>query len=381
MTDSVLSFRPWFTRSTVKTDMKIIESVNAKLRADATILTPPLVVALNSTLKETFPYREPQYSPKQRLQYVIGNVVKPLRLPPPDPNPYDMPYGAYADPVNYSHIPEGVSAHTSFMYALSNAYNHHQNFSFGPHDLWYVMMTEIARAVNASPDEFAHLFTRTPGVKQTIIVDGFENLNLSAVFDQLRKLVPVDVDVFVPAFSTHTFESRMATTAAFADAVKSYYNYMTLACGIRNLEICGSENDWKLFKSHLGELNNMFAPIGSQFRDWFGLIGARVDNILESLCGGSTEFYHTIFRATKVGSGSDEKVDGWFPREFFFGEEKEWKHGRMIQNFPNTFSIVPFENINTGRKFSMVHGCFWTERRDDEFNVPQYGYMTFEMGK
>ena len=240
-------------------------------------------------------------------------------------------------------------------------------------------MTEIARTINASPSTFETLFTRTPGVKQTIIVEGFDNLDLTAVCLQLRQLVPVDIDLFLPDFDTHTFESKMATMAAFADAVKSYYSYMTLACGIKSIEIRGGLHDWQLFQTHLNALNKLFHSTFSPFAAWFGRIEARVNNIIEAIQGGSTEFFQTIFTATRVGSGSEQNVDGWFGREFFFGEEDEWKYGgRKLTNFPNTWSIVPFEHINTGQKFSMVQGCFYSEV-ERGFRVPGYGYLTFEM--
>ena len=60
------------------------------------------------------------------------------------------------------------------------------------------------------------------------------------------------------------------------------------------------------------------------------------------------------------------------------GEGDEWKYGRKLENFPNTWSVVPFKNIETGREFSMVHGCFYSEI-ERGFRVPGYGYLTFEM--
>ena len=200
-------------------------------------------------------------------------MLKPLSHPVDPKERWNI---RYHSPVNRSYFPEGAATHTAFMYALSNAYSLHQSISFGPHDLWYVIMTEIARTINANPKQFETLFTRTPGEKQSIIVEGFDNLDLKAVCAQLRDLVPVNIDVFMPDFSTHTFESKMATMAAFADAVKSYYNYMTLACGIKSLEIRGSVQDWELFYTHLGELSLIF---GSTFREWFGGIGLRIENI------------------------------------------------------------------------------------------------------
>jgi len=178
--------------------------------------------------------------------------------------------------------------------------------------------------------------------------------------------------MFLPDFSTHTFESKMATMAAFADAVKSYYSYMTLACGIHSLEIRGSANDWQLFTNHLNVLDQMF---GSTFRSWFERIRNRVDNISDAIAGGSTNFLHTIFSSTRIGSGSELKIDGWFASDFFIKGG-----GHKLNNYPNTWSVVPFENIETGRKFSMTHGCFYSERKG-QFNVPNYGYFTFELPK
>src|ERR1044072_3610350 len=57
-------------------------------------------------------------------------------------------------------FPSDAELHKSFLYKLNTAYNLHQKLSFGPHDLWYVMLTEIAQLVNAHPHKYAHLFTK-----------------------------------------------------------------------------------------------------------------------------------------------------------------------------------------------------------------------------
>ena len=157
--------------------------------------------------------------------------------------------------------------------------------------------------------------------------------------------------------------------AAFADAVKSYYSYSTYLCGIKSLEIRGTLEDWQMFNWCIQGLKYAL----KDFAPWLSKIEARINLIADSVCGGNTEFYKDIFSSTRIGSGGELLINGWFGTEFFINAGDFPK----IENFPNTWSVVPFKNLDTGRKFLDAYGCFYSTLVDG-FHVPDYGRFTLE---
>src|ERR1700733_9238119 len=107
------------------------------------IATQTLVIPVNTSRDEIIP-RWRFISISDLAEKVKGKVDKNSTL------------------IRSPYLPEGAEVQQSFLYGLSTTYSLHRKISFGPHDLWYVILTEIARLVNASPDKYRHLFTKSP---------------------------------------------------------------------------------------------------------------------------------------------------------------------------------------------------------------------------
>lgn len=315
--------------------------------------TTGLIVQIDPSLTETAPWR------KMTKENLVATIQRKI--------------GQSARPMHTPMVPEDALIQDSFLDGLSTAYSLHQKISFGPHDLWYVMLSEVARLVNASADTYRHLFTKSAEKIEILVpTPGITILPLELITSELRRMVPVDLDLFLPEFTTHTDQSRVACMAAFADTCKSYYNYMTFMCGIRELEVRGSVDDWVRFASHLDGIQAAFNM--DEITIWTERMKSRITQIIASLNGGPTDFYRDIFTQKNVGSGGELLIDGWFANDFF--EEK--CSLPKITNFPLTWSMVPFKNIDTGRTFTDVHGCFYSTKSEGGFKVPQYGRFTFE---
>ena len=338
-----------------------------------------LLVEMLPDLKETVPYRFTHEDLTNQISVKIGpyanhkhSVKCGYRRESCETKP-----GRLIRQPNY---PPDAELHGSFLYTLSNAYSHHQSVSFAPHDLWYVLLTEIARMVEKTPEEFRSIYTKSPEKIEILVPTNDPTyLPLDLIISELTRLVPVDISLFIPEFSTHTDNSRVACMAAFADAAKSFYSYMTFCCGIKSLEVRGTVNDWKMFKYNLGEIKKLFESakparsIGTSIGTWLTKVEDRIQNIIDSLNGGDTEFYRDIFSTTRVGSGGELNVNGWFGSEFF----RESGSNPKITNYPNTWSLVPFKNVDTGRTFTDAFGCFYSTNNNG-MRTPHYDRFTFE---
>lgn len=297
------------------------------------------------------------------------------------------------EPISRPQYPEGSIEFANFFYALSYAYSYHLVMRINPHDLWMIFLSEVAGAINASPDTYRSLFTDKPEGKINLKVqtNDITHLPIDSIMDLLRIYVPVDPDKFVPAFSTHTEMSRLACTATFLDAVKSYYSYMTFCCGLRGVEIMGTVEDWRLFETRVREIGAMFAPFIPQtvgeIKDtdpfgrgtgrvprlskmYFDRLAARIAKITASLEGGDTTFYQTIYSETRVGSGGQVDVNGWIS-EFYTDNP-----GRF-ENYPKSWAIVPYKNLETEREFTAVYSAFHGLETDGVLEVA-YSHYVFE---
>ena len=273
-----------------------------------------------------------------------------------------------------SELPAAGVATGSFLQLLCAAYNRHLPVSLAPHDLWYVLMTELAAEVNAKSDQYRALFTRSPEkIFIAVLSNDPSDLPLESVEQELRQKVPVDMDLFLPRFSTETPDVRVACLAAFADMVKSYYSYGTFACGIPSIEIRGTYEDWSLFVDRVRDLRQTMRPLD----EYLGRVGARVKQIADLYVGGDPSFLKSIFTSRNIGSGGELRVDGWFVKDFFRDGGGDYP---KLENLPKMWSVVPFMNLETGRTFVDVVGCFYSQPTDDyqHFHRGVYGRLTFE---
>jgi len=268
-----------------------------------------------------------------------------------------------------------AEAHDSFLYALSDAYSQHRDISFGPHDLWYWVLTEIAAEVNANPSNYRDIFTKSPEKVHIAVFDSTGSayhpettfLPIDLIINELKTKVPVDLSLFLPQFSTNTPSITAANMAAFCDMVKAYYSYGVYCCGIRSIDVQGTVDDWTEFGDRLAILQPSLAGISPKY---FTRVRNRVAMIRDSLQGGDTSFYQNIYTQKNIGSGSELQVSGWIT-EFVIRPPELPK----INNFSKAWSVVPFTNHTCKTEHSEVYGCFFSNKIDGR-HFPDYSNYT-----
>lgn len=275
---------------------------------------------------------------------------------------------------NSKYYPEEALQY-SFFYMLSRAYSMHREIVINPHDLWYMMLCRVAEIVNADSDTYRHIFTKEKEGKVDIKIPCDEGtINLDLIIAELIKLVPVDVNVFIPKFSNLTKGAATACMGAFCDMVKTYYNYMTFACGIRSVSIGGTKEDWELFRNNFAYIALLLNKADTKNTEWTCQIGLHLDSIIDSLDTGDPTFYKDIFRQQNVGSGSDLNINGWIC------DFTSTKRGSKLTNFPLMISVVPYKSLTTGKEYVSVYGGFSSWERDGKWETlySSMGFMKVE---
>lgn len=319
------------------------------------------VVVLNPDLTET-PLTEWQKRPKTFEEYYEGSARKKLKV------------GHYRDKVNFTktfEVPNGLEREISFLGMLSDGYSRHVPIAIAPHDFWFILMTELAQVIEDNVEPLRPLFSRSSEkVEIAINVADPTDLtgNMHLFEEELRKLVPVDVSVYVPEFSTHSAESRRATMGAFM----VYYSYSMLCCGLPSIKILGTVHDWKLFRLNLGQIGEQFGRCNVKVDAWFDRVKAIVDNVIATLEGeDKTEWWKGIFTQRNIGSGGEQQVNGWFTGLYKAGKSDK------LDNFGTAWAAVPFKNLHEPNvKYTSIHGVLMRERDADGFLNARYNDFT-----
>ncbi len=214
----------------------------------------------------------------------------------------------------------------------------------------------------------ATLFTTTPDQRQTVIIitEELVTMPLDALVGTLVGLTPTDSTVFLPEFSTTTFQSRMARYAAFADLVSPYYDYMMMMCGIPYIDVQGTEEDYEKVVSGWNNLTSLF-PMETEYF-------SRVAKIIESIyCNlSNSEYWKSMFRLEKCGSGSDVEAYGWWTDLY-----RKTPSTRYVENFSSHLACVKYQQLDTKKNYEMIHGLLGSTLQEDCL-VPDFGSVVFE---
>lgn len=267
-----------------------------------------------------------------------------------------------------STIPDTADAYVKGYFGyLECAYNSHQGVVISPTLIWYTVLAELAGHIKGNAEHYRPLFTDSPG-KKDITVHGWaeDGIDPREFVGQLRDLVPMGVDLFLPEFSTATESYDIAASAAFCDAVSPYYNYMMLACGISRVRVEGTVQDWDNLLAHLDAVAGRLDKAAK----WSQTIRPHIAKMRAAAAGEvDVDFWKRIYTEKRCGSGSQVIVNGWF-KDFAMTQPSL----AYPENFPPHISNVEVTQVETGRKYKFSTGVLHATL-EDGYLVPQFSYI------
>jgi len=271
---------------------------------------------------------------------------------------------------------EGKFRHINYIDYLQMAWANHYGVVLSPDIFWFILLNESAGHIKDNSEHYRSLFTTAPEGKTNIVVPTADPqlINLDLIAEELRKLVPTDIDIFIPKFSTSTPSSSFAFKAAFADAMSPYYNYWMFACGIPKVKVQGTVEDWTKLSEGVEKLKSLLNK-DENITGYFDRIKKISNSIISELETPNTDFWKDMFRLDRCGSGSQVEVAGWAKDLFIKAPRPAYP-----SNFPTNVAKVAYTFIDTGQDFELKYGLF-SSNIEDGFLVPDFGFIINEQEK
>jgi len=223
---------------------------------------------------------------------------------------------------------------TGLFGTIYEAWANHLNVRTCPEDWWLPVITRVSTLV----DNKAYC---APVQKYFVNHQGKRNINIelpsftiydtdyTKMFNGFTQkinqmiIVPGYVDTITASFSTTTPEQLIGSQITIMKSFEKYFSYrmMMCGCGIKGLEMSGTEEDWRLLITKLTKLRELLAPIEStlEIAPYFAHVETVYNNLLKTfLRQDMDDWWSKVLmdcKGIKYGpSGMRQKVDaynGW----------------------------------------------------------------------
>ncbi|KAH9130734.1 hypothetical protein LEN26_008235, partial [Aphanomyces euteiches] len=126
----------------------------------------------------------------------------------------------------------------------------------------------------------------------------------------------------LPSFSTTTDHDRIVGSVVMMATMKKYFKYaFGLLCGIPNVTLLGTVEDWEVIRSRVDHLK----PFGGHMVEWVEMLSGVLDQFVASAKGDvSVDFWQRICHYYGGGSGPPY-ISGWISVFCVFNEDGKWQ--------------------------------------------------------
>lgn len=253
------------------------------------------------------------------------------------------------------------------------AYQEHRPITLSPDIAWLLICQGFAQHVNNNAEKLRQKFVNFKGQKTLEVVREVSEGNLQTfpwetVFpefvEKIKNYVGEELTGTLAAnFTTTTPTSLIASQITIMDAMKTYFKYKVfmIGCGIPEVTIEGSLEDWEKIQKRLDVLEKY------ELEWWTKELRPVIQEIINAKSGKfDKKFWKEMIRFHKEGFyGSLTDIDGWFLKFYPYlsdGKRSSMKAIDDVSLLPKEMVAVPFEfeiklSQNTpGKKMNME---FW----------------------
>lgn len=263
-----------------------------------------------------------------------------------------------------------------FVSTLYMAYSDHRPVSISPDMIWLLVCQGFSTHVNLNTEELRNKFVSFNDKKKLVvntqfISDKFKKgsinspweLAFPAMADSISKNVKKDIhSLFVQSFSTTTKTEKATYEVALLDVMSGYFEYeFATACGIPEINIEGTKQDWEKIKNNLNNLK------GYGIDNWINSLEPIIQKFIDvSENKIDKTFWENIFKRKDESGGP--YITGWIIKFFPYindgsqkmilnpyinKEPKEFMEGLETNQFNNGLSRASFTWNYFGKIYEM----------------------------
>lgn len=246
-----------------------------------------------------------------------------------------------------------------FIGAVFEAYSNHYDLVLRPDDVWVAIMTQFSRYVENNAEALRKKFVNHDGQKK-LVVYGSGSLRTAdyasfarQIIDAMKEHLNQDITTWmIPEFSTTTLNDRTVESVIMMSAMQKYFSYkQVLCCGIPNVTLQGSVEDWIKLRANIDNL--LQYDLEDQMNVWHKMLAKILDEFVASRQGNpDISFWNKICHSTYGGSGSSY-LSGWITAFTVFESngKPNWKTtkslmGKTIIN--DIFPVVETAYVTAG---------------------------------
>lgn len=304
----------------------------------------------------------------------------------------------------FSHINDnfvsqsGVCSKNGLLGSVHLAYDNHLGLILSPDVIWNTIMQGVSAHVEQNLEKWREKFVSHKGkinlnaTDDTLKKGSFDNNWANVIKSFLSQIQnhlngEIALKCSEVNFTTTSDNEQVAHMMTFMDVVKSYFKYTLITkCGIPDIEILGTREDWLNILSNLDildllELSKWRLQLEIVLKQF---ISAFDDNIDKT-------FWSQIYKLNNGrGSGSVTKICGWISKFFLY--IKDGINPNAICNkkyaidpavFPIGITRTPFTWNYYNKKFEMNFnaGIVGIVSSDDNYLKPEIGWFVTEKNK
>lgn len=271
-----------------------------------------------------------------------------------------------------SYFPESSSWRRSagFVDTVFYSYQKHHNLIIRPDDVWTAIIIQFSLYVNANAEALRHSFVNFEGKKKLAVTfyAPIDQIPIDVFINQIVALIHDNVDPNIsswaePTFTTTTVNDKLTAGAAFMATLQKYFEYQLLLilCGIPEVTILGTVNDWKDIRQRIEKLNDF--ELDGKMAKWSSMLRRILDEFVKVKEGNrkDDEFWRQAIRVDyetiDVGCGSIDEtyLNGWITAFSAFDKSGNWQNESKFEtdaakqlNSSTTWLSINTDKITTG---------------------------------
>jgi hypothetical protein len=294
-----------------------------------------------------------------------------------------------------------------FVFAVHTAYAQHRPLIISPDMIWLLICQGFTKHVDYHSEELRSKFVQFSGKRKISIatepismnfhkgnIDNPWELMFPAFADSINKYVGNDFSkLIVSKFSTTTPTDKAAFEVTLMDAMSNYFEYeVTTSCGIPQISLEGSLNDWGKIKENILKLK------GYNIDNWINSLEPLIDEFINAKKGKiNHEFWASIYKLN--GGSGGPYIKGWLiklfpylsttsdkprPNNYIDKEPTSTFSGLKTNDFYNGISQADFIWNYFGTKFEMEFVAGFIGVKQDKVTLalrPEIGWAVKDRKK